>query len=721
MRRLPVWLAKPWAGMLVAVLAAALLRYPLLGTIPPGLSFDEAGNGVAALEVAQGQFRLWWPIGGGAEPLMAYLVQPLMWLFGPTTLALRLYAATMGLVTVAATYWLAWEMFAASSSSGRDSNDFVPYSLIPVFAALGLATAFWHVAYSRVAFRALAMPAVEALAMAWLWRGLRKAGPATAHIKYGGAFVGAGFLIGLGAYTYPPGRFVPIVLLLFFALEALLAKWRAERPLLMRHLVGLILCAGVAALTFSPLALFFAQNPGAFVERARATSIFNPVWNQGHVVATLLRTGAQTLGTFLALSGDANPMGNLHGRPLLGPFLAVLFGLGLVVSLLRVVSAPSPARSAHLIAGDGQSAPVVPLHLSPAPYLFLLCWWLVMLIPAILAPEGAPHHLRLIGAAPATYILVAIGLQQGLGLFVPVISRSRLPFRPVRQLVVIVSLLMFTVIGLVTARTYFVIWRQLPELYMAFDVYAVELAQQMAGESDPSVVYVIPMDLRAAHEARHYTLDFLYRGQVPYQYLPVDEATVGAQLTNAAAGHDTLLLVQWLKDKHVAADEREAVTFLLSSAARLVDEVTYPVYRVQTWALPSTRTTFALPPIQQEVQATFGGLLRLEGASVSGEEGAVGVALRWAPLAAMDVDYKVSLRLVKAGGEIAAQKDRFLRHNWHQGTSLWPPETVNEYYLLAPVLPGEYDLQVIVYHPETLMPLLANGSATVSLGAVTVE
>ena len=114
-------------------------------------------------------------------------------------------------------------------------------------------------------------------------------------------------------------------------------------------------------------------------------------------------------------------------------------------------------------------------------------------------------------------------------------------------------------------------------------------------------------------------------------------------------------------------------------------------------------------------------MLRLEAADVSVEEDVVAVALRWAPLAAMDVDYKASLRLVAADGSVVAQKDRFLQHNWHQGTSLWPPETVNEYYLLSPVPPGEYEVRVVVYHPETIVPLMTDAGAEVSLGRVQVE
>jgi hypothetical protein len=713
----------------LAVVVAALLRYPVLDSIPPGLSFDEAGNGVAALDVARGDYRLWWPIGGGKEPLIAYLVQPIFWLLGPTRLALRLYAATMGIITVAGTYWLAWEMFvppSASEGSSEMSSSASTFSLkwtyrlIPLFAALGLATAFWHVAISRIAFRALAMPAVEVLALAWLWRALRSSETVEGRFGRWYHFAGAGVLIGLGAYTYLPGRFVSVALVLFFVAEAVLARWRGERPLVVHHIWGLALSAVVALLVLLPLIVFFVQNPGALVERAGTVSIFNPAWNQGDLWGTLLRVTITTLGTFAGLTGDPNPMGNLPGRPMLGPVLAIFFWVGVAVSIWHIVRFVSGRhQTTNVPSAASASVPSVSGPQSPAPYLCLLCWWLVMLLPGILAPEAAPHHLRIIGTAPATYILAAVGLAQIVNLLCASRWISKWNKGPV--FVGLLALLVFLAVGFMTVRDYFVRWARLPELYMAYDVYAVELAEQMAMETDPSVVYAIPMDLRAEHEARHYTLDFLYQSKAPYHYVPVDENTAATQLGEVASGREALRIVRWLQDKHAAADEREVVTFLLAEMGRLADEKTYPAYRVETWALPSANTKFALPAIQSEVGGTFDDMLRLEAVDLSVNEETVAVALRWAPLATMDVDYKASLRLVGADGDVVAQKDRYLRHNWHQGTSLWPPETVNEYYLLSSVAPGDYELRVVVYHPETLSPLIVDGGAEMSVGTVRVE
>jgi hypothetical protein len=698
-------------GLALVIAVAALLRYPALDAVPPGLNFDEGGEGVAAMDVWNGIYRVWWPIGGGKEPLMAYAVQPFLWVFGFTRVALRAYTATLGVIAAAGTWWLARELLAgpADLDPGPSWLTSVYGWLIPLAAGLGLATAFWHVAYSRIAFRALAMPAVEALAVAWLWRALR--GSQTIEGRDGPwrHFAGAGALIGLGAYTYLAGRFVPVALALFFAVEGVLTWRRSERPMLVRHFKGLILAGVAALLVFSPLLVFFSRHLSAFLERAGAVSIFNPAWNQGDFWGTLLRTMSTTAGTFAGLTGDPNPLANLPGRPMLGPVLAPLFWLGLAISIWRVVQGATRKQNT---AGD---------RLGVSPYLFLLCWWPVMLLPGILAPEDPPHHLRIIGTAPATYILVAIGLAGVIAALKSLISNLKISNLLTPARMVYVPLVLYLPIGLVTARDYFVRWRELPELYMAYDVYAVELAGQMAGDMDPSAVYVIPMDQRAGHEARHYTLDFLYQGQVPYSYVPVDETTIGARLTSAVAGHNTLRIVRWLQDKHMAADEREVLAFLLwSVGAHPAGNKGYPVYQVETWALPSAQTVFALPEIERSIGATFGGVLRLEAAEILARDNTVGVALRWAPLAAMDVDYKASVRLVAADGEIAAQKDRVLRHNWHQGTSLWPAETVNEYYVLPPVPPGEYEVQAVVYWPETLAPLTVDGRPGASLGTALV-
>ena len=671
-------LLKSWLPLILAVLMTIAFRFPLLDSLPPGLNFDEGGEGVAALDVTNGQFQVMWPIGGGKEPLMAYLVQPLFWIFGPTRLALRLYSAIWGVIAVVATWFLARQLW-------PDTEDILWHTWVPAFAAFGLATAFWHVAYSRIAFRAISNPAVEALALGFLWRALR-----TWHWR---DFLLAGFAIGGLAYTYLAGRFVPIAIALFFGVQIVIAWGQGKQPLLLTHSRKLVAMVGMALLVFAPMAIFFIQNPGAFGERAAAVSIFSPAMNHGNFWGTLWDTTVTTLGTFVALTGDPNPLGNIPGRPELSPLLGIFFVLGVAVSLVRW---------------------------RRPPYLFLLIWWPIMLLPAILAPEGAPHHLRLIGTAPGTYIFVAVGMVWVL-MWVGSKSRTLLHTQP-WLLPTLLALLIFTPTAIQTYRDYFIHWANEVDHYMPFDIYAEELADQIAANVDPRLAYAIPMDIRAAHEARHYSLDFLYHGETPYSYIVDDEATAAQALTKAAAGKERLAVVRWAQDKHQAADEKGLVSFLLATGgAVLTDRVEEPVYAIETFQLPPD-AVFAFPAIDTPINVTLDNLIQIRRATVLPELAAsqqVAIGATFARIAPTNVDYKVSLRLIAPDGAVVSQVDRTLRHNWHQGTSLWPAEEVNEYYLLpfpADAVDGSYEVRAVVYHPETLAPLTMDGLVEVRLG-----
>lgn len=709
-----------WLPVIVIVIVAVVFRFPYLDSIPPGLNFDEGGEGVAALDVTQGHFRIWWPIGGGKEPLMAYLVQPLFWILGPTRLALRVYTALMGVGAVLGTYFLAQQLF---FSLKNKADTFLVLDWLPIFAALGLATAFWHVAYSRIAFRALSNPTVEAFALGFLWLALR-----TGRWR---DFCWAGFFIGGLIYTYLAGRFVPVAITLFFIAEALIAWRQKQQPLLLRYWQKLIAMVGVAILVFAPVGLFFAQNPSAFVERAGSVSIFSPAMNQGDFWSTLWHTTLTTLGTFVSLTGDPNLLANIPGQPELNPLLAVFFLIGVIFIIVQSIknffTPPSLKKN------ETTHHPPSTIHYQP--YLFLLIWWPIMLLPGILAPEDAPHHLRLIGTAPATYILIALGLSQTISFIAnkqSLIGGQAVTYK--RRSMVggylgwLFAIVIFGFTGFQTYHNYFNRWNTEIDHYMAFDVYAEELAKHMATETDSTLAYAIPMDLRAAHEARHYSLDFLYQGQVPFGYVVVDEQTVAQSLTNIAHNKNTLKVVRWIQDKHNQADAREVVSFLLETGGATLTTVdTYPVYAIESYQLSSTQSKFGLPPIEVPIDVTLDGLFQIRRAVVLPEltpGGYVATAVTFAPIAPIAVDYKASVRLFDSNGAMVAQKDRYLTHNWHQRSSLWPREEVNEYYLLplpSDFLSGVYEVRLVVYHPETLAPLTDNGLVEVVLGQIVLK
>lgn len=737
-------------AMLAILLIAALLRLYELPLLPPGLNFDEAGSGVAALEILSGAPKIWWRLGGGQEPLWPYLAALSTAILGNVPLALRLPAALTGVLTIAAVYPL---LLVFRLGGQRDTR------LIALLTVLGMALSDWHLHFSRLGFRAILLPLLSALAFYFFWRSL---GSSQKSVVRSQKSVARSFLVpripdaslalsalftALAIYSYLAARLLPLVPLLFFLLQGLITWLRRalsrqdnitlngrppssihspparSAPLLLPTPYSLPLAPYflLLALFLFPLILYFSFNPADFVARSTSVSIFNSAWNHGDLLGTAWSTLITTLGTFSGLHGDPNPLVNLPGQPALLPLLVPFFWLGLLISLYRIFSpAPTCPPLRRMPPRPSASSP-------PSPHLFLLCWWAVMLLPAILAPEGAPHHLRLIGTIVPTYAFVAIGLTTTATTLVNVL---RLRFHAPQFISLLpttyymLPAICYLLLGIQTYTSYFVRWPESVDFTLPFDLYVVHLTGDI-GHAPPNVAYVLPMDIRTGEEARHYTVDYLLGRSATY--LPVDEQNAARLLTQAADSKEQLRVVRWTGDKHREADAKEILTYLLETSAHFQGRETFPVYDVETYALPGPHTVFALPAINQPIGANFDNLLRLDAAFVpasAAPSGWLPVALTLSPLAKMEVDYKVSLRLTSPTGERVAQKDRILLHNFHQGTSLWPSEPVNEYYLLpvpAATLPGDYTVTGVIYHPETLVPLVAAGLAEVPLGQVSIK
>ncbi|MCB0198315.1 MAG: hypothetical protein KDJ65_40610, partial [Anaerolineae bacterium] len=161
----------------------------------------------------------------------------------------------------------------------------------------------------------------------------------------------------------------------------------------------------------------------------------------------------------------------------------------------------------------------------------LLVWWIVLFLPALLAPEGAPHHLRLLGTIVPTYALTAVGVILSTNFLTRLLSQ--LPITnyqlPISNLQSLISnslpLFLYAALALHTFNNTFIRWPVSTDFTLPFDLYATRLAAAIA-QAPPDTAYVLPMDIRAADEARHYTLDYLLsdRPDAAYSYIPVDEA-----------------------------------------------------------------------------------------------------------------------------------------------------------------------------------------------------
>ncbi len=397
------------------------LRMVAIGQVPPGLYHDEAQHGLDALHVLDGHIPLYFTANNGREPLFIYLVTLAVAVLGRTPLAIRLPACFVGILTLAATYRLAYALW--GHNAGR--------------YALGVLTfTFWHVHLSRTGFRAVLLPLFTALYLAKAAEGLR-----TGQHR---AWIVAGALYGVSWYTYMAVRFTPVALavMLFYGLRyhraATHQAWRG----------GLSFCTA-ALIVLMPLGIYTLQHPDIVLSRSGQVTITHPEINQGDFWGTLVQHTLRTASMFF-VRGDRIWRHNLAWRPVWKPALGLACLIGLAVALSRLRHDPGAALA--------------------------LLWTGVMALPTLLA-EDAPHFLRAVGVLPTAALLPTLGLMWIASDLPLHLARHAKKFT--LDLLHFVPALLVLVSGLATTYDYFVRFATAPLAYHWFEAGPVALATQI--------------------------------------------------------------------------------------------------------------------------------------------------------------------------------------------------------------------------------------------------
>lgn len=415
--------------MLICLLVAATLRLPDLDTTPPGLHYDEAANVILAGEIGlRGERPIFISSYTGKEVLFFYLAGGLMRLTGESVFSLRLTAAFVGLLTIAAAYWL-----------GRE---WLLDRRIALLAAALLAVSFWHLLFSHLGFRAISQPLLQTVTLALLFRGIRR--------QQWSWLIGGGIFLGLTAYTYLAARLFPVLLLL-----AALPLLRHSR----QRWGQLAAFAVVGLLVLAPLLNYFIHHPDAFWVRIGQVA-------PGSEGLPLQTSFLKSLGMFFVI-GDPYLRFNLPGRPLFNWFWGGLMLIGWAISITRLRRVPY----------DWQKSALLLLILAP----------FVMLLPAALATnEIVPSNLRAIGLIPFVFYLPAIGLMT----FLTTLS-ERFPRLSLTPTALTVGMAVLLIGGIFTDYLYFDEWAPLPELYYESDGDLTAVAQFLdETELSDTTIYV---------------------------------------------------------------------------------------------------------------------------------------------------------------------------------------------------------------------------------------
>ncbi|MCC6617041.1 MAG: hypothetical protein IT320_26450 [Anaerolineae bacterium] len=402
---------------------AALLRFWNLHSYPPGPHYDEAANLLIARSIAYGGARFFPIVEAyqGREVIYYYLVAPLLPLLGDRMYTFHLVNAFANLVTVAAAMRLAREMFRGERG---------------VIVALGVGIvatiSFPQIFIGRQAFRAVTLPLMQALALCFLWRGLRRRG-GWGWLVLGGVFAGAAL------YTYMASRLFPLWLAVGGL--ALLIFDRGQWRLRLRQ--GAIFFAALVV-TALPIIVYALQKPDLFWGRLGEVTL------PGQSIS-LLESVVLHLRMFF-IAGDPYLRYNIPGRPYFTWPEGILLVIGFGVAAWRVIRVRRPIeRTAYFLA-----------LLSP-----------LMVIPSVVSVSGLPpSHMRSLGMIPLIFVLVGVGFEFGLDLVRRLVRLSP-------RVVAGGLLLTLVVSALLVGQTYFS-WAGRADLYYETDADLSAAARWLA-------------------------------------------------------------------------------------------------------------------------------------------------------------------------------------------------------------------------------------------------
>jgi hypothetical protein len=714
LNRAALWIEVIAIILIVAV--AAFFRFDHIGRIPPGLNPDEATHALDALEVLQGQITIYSPDEGSTGALWRYLLALNFALFGSSILSLRAFAGGIGVVSAGMAYLVVREISLAPVTGRPGQEQHFLSNLawresIAGIAALLLAVSYWHVDLSRTAFSAILMLLVQDATFFCLWRALR-----SGRKRW---FVLLGLGLGLLVYNYLPAKLVPAVLLLFLLLQWIIARRNA---LVAKHGRPLAMAGGIALLVALPFILFALLHYQELVARAAiptaaAVSAGSP-WQA--IIGNLAVFG---LWPTPWLAGRWNSF-------FLGPILTFAFVIGVGVSLWRM-------RRPN--------------------YLFLLVWWLVMLLPGALAPEGAiPHVRRSIGSATATFALASLGLATLVSALISLVQAAQSALTHTSgktgsraelgsiMLTLAVGLGLVVQSGANTFWRYFVQWGPSEAARLAYHMYDLELADLMARQAGAETVYLLPLDSSAGIvNPLLDSITFVYRGQAAYDFLPDDERTMAANLARLTANRQTVRLLRWKVTKHTGADPKGVAHYYLEKWGRRVGTESYTYFDMDIYQLEGMPTSAFTPAVLTPTLVSYEEKMALTGfrfgdaSDLAVDEltaragGLLWAELAWRKTGESSENYQVAMWVEDEAGHVVGKVDKPLLNNvWHQGTGQWSVGAEERDYYLVPIdpatLPGTYRLKVVVYAGEgdnrRLAPHLPDIGADLafSLGKVTI-
>lgn len=431
------WNWRALAGLALAMLTAAGLRFWALDTLPPGHWYDEAHKSIIAVYILRGQqLPVYITDFGGIEAGFSWLLAGWYALFGPATQGGRALSALLGVLAVPLTGLAAWAVYPAHPQR----------TTLALAAAFALAGLFYHVLWSRSGYElVLVSVASAALLAVCAWAGRRRTAAAWAL---------AGVLLGLSQYIAPAARVLPLQAVWVLALFA--SAPEGGRPRRGWLALGAAL-AGAALAVYAPLGGFFWEHPERFFGRLQTASAEARAGGLAFLLDNVLK-----VALMFNFRGDALLRHNLSGRPMLD----ALASLWLWAGWLSLARARAHWRGHAAVLGS-----------------------LGINVLTTVLSDGAPGFGRSLGAAPMTAICVGLGVAW---------AWERAGLRWWARGLIAASLAASIAL---TARDYFLVYPRQPGLFDAYEVGLATLTRAATAAAPQGAGYLMVDQASQFHPA----------------------------------------------------------------------------------------------------------------------------------------------------------------------------------------------------------------------------
>jgi hypothetical protein len=627
--------------VIAATLLAAVMRLYRLHSLPPPAWFDEVWFALRARElITTGQFQPFYESnfgGANAGPVWLTALSQLIGFDMPT--GGRVMAALAGVLSIPLAYVCTIELLMGEHTPTKTLDR----RMTGMLTAVVLVYTLFYVTIGRIGMEIGIAPAT---ALFIVWQMAR-----AVNRRAWGGWVFAGLVAGIAQYNGLHARFI-LPLMAFWIIQEFIFKAESRRFIVF----GTLIMLGIGLLVNLPLLLFFIKNPQYFTGRAsivvqpQAMGVPTTYWG-------MLRNNAWLIFKVFRIEGSYDPKNGVPGIPLLDWVQTPGFVVGLVWAVWRL---PKSAFARTT-----------------------LFWLVLMSLPSLLT-EGAPNLGRMIGIAPPTAVLVAVGWVLIAGW-----AQEKLFGNNRRSGKYLAPIGAVLILGSLTYHTYllFIVWPEVSNLREQFTAEPVDLALDMLERAESEVVFaeLIPESEDIA------AFEWYFPGQ------PIDRMDFRKCLPLA---HQNDTRINYLV---ISGHDRETVGKLLD----LYPESEVPLRDLDLWQTTASVVevppgAIAPPPANQPA-ARFDSGISLYGYDWSGDtlrpEESLFLTFYWQVTEPVSTDWTAFTHIGTGLDDqpLVAQRDGLPCLGFYP-TSSWKPGLVviDSFAVTIPAdtPPGEYDIAI---------------------------